>query len=88
MQITDARKIYNGPFMNQCCSAIQITTAASLCAVVDLYASGMLPGRGFIRQEQVSLDDFLANRFGRAYASDAQDLAEKVSARSGVGVKQ
>jgi saccharopine dehydrogenase-like NADP-dependent oxidoreductase len=49
-------------------SAIQITTAAGICAMVDLHRDGKLPARGFIRQEQADLDDFLANRFGRYYA--------------------
>jgi saccharopine dehydrogenase-like NADP-dependent oxidoreductase len=66
-QVTDARKIYAGEFMGHRCSAIQITTAASLCAVVDLHASGKLPTQGFVKQEQVKLDDFLANRFGGCY---------------------
>jgi len=66
-QVTDARKIYAGEFMGYRCSAIQITTAASLCAVVDLHASGKLPTQGFVKQEQVKLDDFLANRFGSSY---------------------
>lgn len=48
-------------------SAIQITTAAGICTVVDLFREGKLPQRGFVRQEQVSLKDFLANRFGKAY---------------------
>ena len=48
-------------------SAIQITTAAGLCAVLDLFRQGSLPQRGFIRQEQVRLADFLGNRFGRVY---------------------
>ncbi|MFN3630012.1 MAG: saccharopine dehydrogenase NADP-binding domain-containing protein [Casimicrobiaceae bacterium] len=48
-------------------SAIQITTAAGVCAAVDLFREGKLPRRGFIRQEQIALPDFLANRFGRAY---------------------
>jgi saccharopine dehydrogenase-like NADP-dependent oxidoreductase len=48
-------------------SAIQITTAAGVCAAVDLFREGKLPRGGFIRQEQVALPDFLANRFGRAY---------------------
>jgi hypothetical protein len=30
-----------------------------------------LPQRGFLRQEQIDLDTFLANRFGRYYASKA-----------------
>ena len=87
MQLTDARKIYHGDFLGQNASAIQITTAASLCAVVDLHAQDRLPNKGFVRQEQVELNDFLSNRFGKAYESDAQDVAERVSARSGVSVK-
>src|SRR3954451_6617385 len=70
VEVTDARKIYHGNFMGESCSAIQITTAASLCAVVDLHAQGKLPRQGFVRQEQVSLDDFLANRFGSCFDSN------------------
>lgn len=53
-------------------SAIQITTAAGLCAALDLFREGRLPQRGFIRQEQVELPAFLANRFGRAYQQSRQ----------------
>jgi saccharopine dehydrogenase-like NADP-dependent oxidoreductase len=49
-------------------SAIQITTASAICAALDLVAEGKLPQRGFLRQEDVALADFLANRFGRNYA--------------------
>ena len=52
-------------------TAIQTTTASSVCAVLDLLATGRLPARGFVRQEDIRLDEFLANRFGRAYAADA-----------------
>lgn len=68
-QITDARKIYHGEFRGVRASAIQITTAAAICATVDLHATGKLPATsGFVRQEQVPLAQFLANRFGHAYA--------------------
>lgn len=53
-------------------SAIQITTAAGICAALDLFREGRLPQRGFIRQEQVALPDFLANRFGKAYQQSRQ----------------
>ena len=57
-------------------SAIQLTTASGICAVLDLLAEGRLPQHGFVRQEQVALPEFLANRFGRNYAGpDAPDLA-------------
>ena len=66
-QVTDARKIYHGEFLGQRCSAIQITTAAGICAVLDLHVHGLLPRKGFVKQEEVRLDDFLVNRFGRCY---------------------
>ncbi|QCI67859.1 saccharopine dehydrogenase family protein [Phreatobacter stygius] len=49
-------------------SAIQLTTAAGICAVLDLLAEGELPDRGFVRQEDIDLGGFFANRFGRVYA--------------------
>lgn len=48
-------------------TAIQVTTASAVCAVLDLLAEGRLPQRGLVRQQDVRLADFLANRFGRAY---------------------
>jgi saccharopine dehydrogenase-like NADP-dependent oxidoreductase len=53
-------------------SAIQITTAAGICAALDLFREGKLPQQGFLRQEQVALPDFLANRFGKAYQQSRQ----------------
>ncbi|CAN7428134.1 saccharopine dehydrogenase NADP-binding domain-containing protein [Acidovorax sp. LjRoot194] len=51
-------------------SAIQLTTAAGICTALDLVALGQLPQHGFVGQEAVRLGDFLANRFGVAYAND------------------
>lgn len=62
-------------------SAIQMTTASSLCAALDLHVAGRLPGTGFIRQEQVALDEFLANRFGRCYATGQESGAGAAVAR-------
>ena len=67
-----ARKIFADRSDSHPLSAIQITTAAGICAAVDLFREGRLPQRGFIRQEQVALPDFLANRFGRAYQQSRQ----------------
>lgn len=69
VQISDARKIYGEQIDGEHWSAIQITTAAGLCAVVDLCATGKVTGQGFLRQEQVNFVDFIANRFGKHYAS-------------------
>ncbi|MEP6874070.1 MAG: saccharopine dehydrogenase family protein [Burkholderiales bacterium] len=70
-QETYARKIYSHVLAGQMRSAIQITTASSLCAMLDLLAAGALPQSGFIRQEEVPLPSFLANRFGHVYAMEA-----------------
>jgi saccharopine dehydrogenase-like NADP-dependent oxidoreductase len=67
-----ARKIFADRNEAAPLSAIQITTAAGVCAALDLFREGQLPQRGFIRQEQVGLPAFLANRFGRAYQQSRQ----------------
>lgn len=63
-----AKKVYSQTVNGKLMSAIQITTAAGICTMVDLMAEGKLPARGFVRQEQAKLSDFLNNRFGRYYA--------------------
>ena len=77
MQETYVLKVYSQVLAGRMRSAIQITTASSLCAMLDLLVEststshgtpGALPQRGFVRQEDVPLDHFLANRFGRVYA--------------------
>ncbi len=67
-----ARKIFADRNELAPLSAIQITTAAGICAAVDLFREGKLPQSGFIRQEQVELPAFLANRFGSAYQQSRQ----------------
>lgn len=48
--------------------AISWTTAAALCAVVEMVRDGVLPGKGFIRQEMIPLEDFLRTANGRLFA--------------------
>lgn len=67
-QQTYANKVYSAVVGGVMRSAIQITTASGICAVLDLLAEGKLPQKGFVKQEDIGLDAFLANRFGRAYA--------------------
>ncbi len=63
-----AKKIYSQVVGDRLMSAIQITTACGICAMTDLLVEGKLPQKGFVRQEQAKLADFLNNRFGRYYA--------------------
>ncbi len=67
VQKSDARKVYQRVIAGEVWSAIQITTAAGVCAVVDLHVAGKLPAKGFVRQEQVAFETFLSNRFGANY---------------------
>jgi saccharopine dehydrogenase-like NADP-dependent oxidoreductase len=68
VQETYANKIYSREVAGRMLSAIQITTAAAICAVLDLLAEARLPQGGFVRQEDIPLKEFLGNRFGRVYA--------------------
>ena len=67
-QESTAKKIYAQTIAGRLMSAIQITTAAGICATCDLLMDGKLPQKGFVRQEEIALADFLANRFGKYYA--------------------
>ncbi|NOZ32897.1 MAG: L-lysine dehydrogenase [Alphaproteobacteria bacterium] len=49
-------------------TAIAWTTAGSVVAVIELVANGVLARRGFLRQEDVGLSDFLATRTGALFA--------------------
>ncbi len=69
VQQTDARKIYHESIGKENWSAIQITTAAGICTVLDMHVTDQLPGQGFVRQEQVDFEKFIANRFGKRYES-------------------
>lgn len=62
-----ARKVYAGEVAGRRLSAIQLTTAAGICTMVDLVIDGTLPAKGLVRQEACPLDAFLGNRFGRLY---------------------
>ncbi len=63
-----SKKIYAQDVGGKLMSAIQVTTAAGICAMCDLLVEGKLPQSGFVRQEECKLSDFLANRFGKYYA--------------------
>jgi saccharopine dehydrogenase-like NADP-dependent oxidoreductase len=75
VQETYANKIYAAPVGGRVRSAIQITTAGGICAVLDMLSAGVLPQSGLIKQEDIKLSDFLANRFGRVYSITATTAA-------------
>jgi saccharopine dehydrogenase-like NADP-dependent oxidoreductase len=75
VQETYANKVYSRQIGGRIHSAIQITTASGICTVLDMLADGLLPAKGFVRQEDIPFDAFIANRFGRAYAQDLRQAA-------------
>ena len=76
VQETYANKIYSRDVEGKTLTAIQITTAAAICTMLDLLAAGKIQQRGFIRQEDVSLKLFLENRFGQVYARPVHTLLQ------------
>jgi saccharopine dehydrogenase-like NADP-dependent oxidoreductase len=48
-------------------TAIAWTTSASVVAVIELVRDGVLPQRGFLKQEHVPLAPFLATTTGRLF---------------------
>ena len=67
IQETDSRRIDHGELAGGHRGAIQIATASSLCTLVDLHFEKRLPQRGYVRQEQVDFNDFMANRFAGCF---------------------
>jgi saccharopine dehydrogenase-like NADP-dependent oxidoreductase len=82
VQETYARSIYGQKVAGTPRTAIQVTTAAGICAMLDLLVAGRLPQQGFVRQEEIGLDAFLANRFGRVYAGERLDDASEPAVRN------
>lgn len=68
---SDLRKLYAQEIKGEQWSAIQLTTGAGICAVVDLVQQGELNGTGFLKQEDVPFDLFINNRFGRYFQTES-----------------
>jgi saccharopine dehydrogenase-like NADP-dependent oxidoreductase len=62
-------KVYPQMIAGRLWSAIQVTTASGICAVVDLVLNGAGRYHGFVRQEDFRLQLVLQNRFGKHYAA-------------------
>ncbi len=61
------KKIYPQCIKGRLWSAIQVTTASSLCCVVDVVLNQPDRYHGFVTQESIPLKDFLDNRFGACF---------------------
>ncbi|MBL8757952.1 MAG: saccharopine dehydrogenase NADP-binding domain-containing protein [Phycisphaerae bacterium] len=66
-QVNFHRSIRATRLLGRTWPAIELTTAAGVCAMVDLHRLGKLRQSGFIKQEEVSLATFNQTIFGMAY---------------------
>jgi saccharopine dehydrogenase-like NADP-dependent oxidoreductase len=79
-------KIYPQMIAARLWSAIQVTTAAGVTAVVDLVLAHPSRYHGFVAQERFRLAEILANRFGRYYAvGDNKHLSVELVAAGKTG---
>jgi saccharopine dehydrogenase-like NADP-dependent oxidoreductase len=63
VQRSFVKKMHGDTVQGRRLSAIQLTTAAGMVAVLELFARGQLP-RGFVKQESVTLSQFLGTHWG------------------------
>src|SRR5688572_4645619 len=72
-------KIYPQVIAGRLWSAIQVTTASGITAVVDLVLAEPDRYHGFVPQERFRLPEILQNRFGRYYApGGSKDISGEV----------
>ena len=67
-------KIYPQVVSGRLWSAIQMTTAAGICSILDIVLSNPGDYEGFVAQEQFRLSNILENRFGQIYAHGGTNL--------------
>jgi saccharopine dehydrogenase-like NADP-dependent oxidoreductase len=66
-QVNFRRSIRSTELWGRVWPAIELTTAAGVCAMVDLHRTGALRATGFVKQEEVSLAMFNSTPFGMVY---------------------
>lgn len=74
------KKFYPKKINGMMWSAIQLTTASAICTAVDLVLQQPGKYQGLVKQEQFSLDELLANRFGQYYMGEVTEKKFKVAA--------
>lgn len=66
-QINFKRAVHAVELFGRTWPAIELTTAAGVCAMVDLHRLGKIRATGFVRQEECSLAEFNRTVFGLAF---------------------
>lgn len=81
-QCSEYHRIYHGSCFDPHWSAIQISTAAGLCVVVDLFLGRTLTRTGFVRQEDIPLALFMTNPLARPYRESAHHRRDAAHRRN------
>jgi saccharopine dehydrogenase-like NADP-dependent oxidoreductase len=81
-------KVYPQLIAGRLWSAIQVTTAAGITAVLDLVLANPEHYRGFVAQEQFRLPEILANRFGGYYATGGTNAVSSTTVVRGAAGRQ
>ncbi len=71
-QVNFKRAIHATDMFGRVWPAIELTTAAGVCAMVDLHRLGKVKQSGFVRQEECPLEVFNQTLFGLAYEAPAR----------------
>src|ERR1700749_1173077 len=82
-------KVYPQVIAGRLWSAIQVTTASGITAVVDSVLQHPPHYTGFVAQEQFRLTDIIGNRFGRYYApGGTKDISGQVGVSGQAGTQR
>ncbi|MEE8118863.1 MAG: saccharopine dehydrogenase C-terminal domain-containing protein [Gammaproteobacteria bacterium] len=85
---TYINKVFPQMINDRLWSAIQITTSAGVCAVVDEVLTNPDQYKGFVKQEQFELANVLTNRFGEAFVRDKHGRVAAEHVLTGEAAKQ
>jgi saccharopine dehydrogenase-like NADP-dependent oxidoreductase len=77
IQRSFVKKIYAGTVGGRPLSALQLSTAAGVVAVLELFARKLLPA-GFVKQESVALGQFFDTQWGGRVYREAETVAPRM----------
>jgi saccharopine dehydrogenase-like NADP-dependent oxidoreductase len=81
LQRSFVKKIYAGRVSGRLLSALQLSTAAGVVAILELFARGLLPA-GFVKQESIGLDQFFDTHWGGRVYREAETIAPRISVQA------
>jgi saccharopine dehydrogenase-like NADP-dependent oxidoreductase len=81
LQRSFVKKIYAGNVGGRPLSALQLSTAAGVVAIIELFGRGLLPA-GFVKQESIALDQFFDTQWGGRVYREAETISPRISVQA------